>query len=69
MTVIGRIQGMGFDEKTLSFSDSSEIQDWSRQYIVQLVSRGVIEGYGDGRVGPSDALTRAQVAKILAMAT
>lgn len=68
MTVIGRIQGMGFDEKTLSFSDSAEIQDWSRRYIVQLVSRGVIDGYGDGRVGPADPLTRSQVAKILAMA-
>ncbi|MCR5649098.1 MAG: phosphodiester glycosidase family protein [Oscillospiraceae bacterium] len=68
MTVIGRIQGMGFDEKELIFSDSEEIQDWSRGYIVQLVSRGIVEGYGDGRVGPADPLTRAQVAKILAMA-
>ena len=67
MTVIGRIQGMGYDEAPLSFTDADDIQEWSKAYVVQLVSRGVIAGYDDGRLDPSGPLTRGQVAKILTM--
>lgn len=67
MTVIGRIQGMGYADAALTFADSADIQDWSRPYIAQLAGRGVIIGYNDGRIDPNGPLTRGQVAKILTL--
>ena len=67
MTVIGRIQGMGYDEAPLDFVDAADVQDWSRQYVIQLVSRGVIQGTDEGKLLPNAPLTRGQVAKILTM--
>ena len=67
MTVIGRIQGMGYDEAPLDFLDAADVPDWSYRYVVQLVSRGVIQGTDEGKLLPNAPLTRGQVAKILTM--
>lgn len=68
MTVVGRIQGMGYARTRLEFSDEAYVQSWSRPYVEQLVFRGVISGHNDGRLDPDGALTRAQVAKVIALA-
>jgi probable HAF family extracellular repeat protein len=39
-----------------------------RDAILQLALRGVIRGYGDGRVGPADLVLRAQSAALIARA-
>jgi len=41
---------------------------WSCGYIKRLAELGITTGYGDGRYGPWDALTRAQMAVLLSRA-
>jgi len=41
---------------------------WSYGAIAALANAGVINGYGDGRFGPNDSITRAQMASILVKA-
>ena len=38
---------------------------WAARYITFCQSNGVIDGYGDGNFGPSDKVTKAQLAKML----
>ena len=38
---------------------------WSCRYIKKLAELGITTGYGDGRYGPYDAVTRAQMAVFL----
>ncbi|MEW6189270.1 MAG: S-layer homology domain-containing protein [Actinomycetota bacterium] len=40
---------------------------WGWQYIETAYERGIVKGYGDGRFGPEDMATRAQLAKILVL--
>ncbi len=42
--------------------------EWSCVYIKRLYELGIITGYGDGRYGPEDLLTRAQMAVFLGRA-
>ncbi|MBC7341125.1 MAG: S-layer homology domain-containing protein [Clostridia bacterium] len=39
--------------------------DWARPYIGGAVKAGVIKGYSDGRFGPNDCITRAQLAAMI----
>jgi hypothetical protein len=41
---------------------------WSCRYIKRLAELGITTGYGDGRYGPYDAVTRAQMAVFLVRA-
>jgi hypothetical protein len=41
---------------------------WSCRYIKRLKELGITTGYGDGRYGPYDLVTRAQMAAFLARA-
>ena len=38
---------------------------WGEQYIIDAAKRGLINGYGDGRFGPDDKVTRAQFVTVL----
>ena len=49
-----------------SFSDVKSTV-WSYGYVETLVSYGVVSGYGNGKFGPSDNVTREQVAKIISL--
>ena len=42
---------------------------WGSSYITQATAAGWINGYGDGRFGPDDTLTRAQLVVIINRAT
>ena len=42
--------------------------DQTGEAIVQLASRGIVRGYGDGTYGPSDTVLRAQVAGLIVRA-
>lgn len=42
---------------------------WGASYITQATAAGWINGYGDGRFGPDDTLTRAQLVTIINRAT
>ena len=41
---------------------------WSYGAIAALANAGIINGYGDGRFGPNDSITRGQMASILVKA-
>lgn len=46
------------------FTDVSE-NDWFYDYVVGAIKYGWITGYSDGRFGPYDTITRAQVTTIV----
>ena len=50
-----------------SFSDLPAGQPYTRPTI-ELAARGIIRGYGDGRVGPQEQALRAQMAALIARA-
>lgn len=52
---------------TTEFTDVPLTHDFYST-IMTLVSRGIVNGYGDGTFGPDDAVTRAQVAVMLTKA-
>ncbi len=50
------------DEDADIFSDIGE--HWSKGFVLALVAKEVIGGYGDGTFGPDNPLTRAEAVKI-----
>lgn len=54
---------LGFN--SLSFNDVSA-NAWYREYVLELVALGAINGYGDGTFRPTREVTRAEFIKILA---
>ncbi len=53
---------------TPTFSDVL-VDNWAFGYIEAAYSHSIINGYTDGTFRPQNAITRAQVAKVLALAT
>ena len=51
--------------KELNFNDTDESNDFALEALRWAVENGIINGYGDGRLGPQGLATRAQVAQIL----
>ena len=51
--------------KELHFNDTDEINGFALEALRWAVENGIINGYGDGRLGPQGQATRAQVAQML----
>jgi len=49
------------------FSDVSQ-SHWAYKYIMEMESRGVLNGYPDGRFYPENTVTRGEFAKIMCLA-
>jgi len=49
------------------FSDVPD-NDWAYCYITRIYDRGITSGYGDGRYGPDDFVTREQIAVFITRA-
>ncbi len=65
MTILGRIQPKGYPEASLAgFNDAGSIPAWSKSYLASLVSQNVVSGF-DGKVRPSDSVSRAELCKML----
>lgn len=72
-TIIARVMNLKVEtdpakvDATLQkqFSDASSIGEWARPYVLAAAKTGYFEGYGDGKFGPNDELTRAQAAKLV----
>ena len=47
------------------FTDENKFADWNRDAINRIQNMGIINGYKDGRFGPNDYVTRAELAVIL----
>lgn len=53
--------GIGYNP--VAFAD---VSGWSKEYITYLASRAVVDGVGEGRFGPAEPITRAQMIALLA---
>ena len=51
--------------KELHFNDAEEISGYALEALRWAVENGILNGYGDGRLGPQGQATRAQVAQML----
>ena len=47
------------------FRDADEISTYAKEAMAWAAAEGLLEGYGDGTVGPMNPVTRAQMAKFL----
>ena len=52
-------------DKELHFNDADEISGFALEAMRWAVENGILNGYGDGRLGPKGQATRAQVAQML----
>jgi len=50
----------------LTFTDSVTIGSWAQKAVAQAVQAGIIQGYEDGTFRPNAAMTRAEVAVMIA---
>lgn len=57
----------GVQGSTPSFPDVSSA-DWFYGYVVTAFQSGLVAGYDNGKFGPNDPVTRAQIAKMLSLA-
>jgi hypothetical protein len=53
----------------LGFNDDSEIPSWAGEAIEELMYQGVLSGNDDGSFAPNRQLNRAEVSKIIVLAT
>lgn len=68
--IICRLLGMEEDAKqarTTSFTDVPT-NHWANGYVAKAAEQGIINGYGNGKFGPSDSVTYAQMVKMLVCA-
>ena len=64
VTILYRLEGEPVIRSGMPFSDVKE-SDWYAKAISWAESLGIVNGYGDGRFGPNDPVTREQLAAIL----
>ncbi|QOS81642.1 InlB B-repeat-containing protein [Paenibacillus sp. JNUCC31] len=57
-----------YTEANLSFTDRSKIGDWAQSAIARAVQAGFIQGDTDGAFRPNEAVTRAEMAVMVASA-
>ncbi|MCF7846460.1 MAG: S-layer homology domain-containing protein, partial [Candidatus Gracilibacteria bacterium] len=53
----------------LGFTDESQIPSWAEEAIEELMDQGVLSGNDDGSFAPNRQLNRAEVAKIIVLAS
>ena len=52
-------------DKELHFTDADKASGYALEALRWAVENGILNGYGDGRLGPQGLATRAQVAQML----
>lgn len=63
--IVCRMLGETVDLTTADTFIDVPISHWANGYIAKAASSGIIGGYGDGRFGPSDAVTYEQAITML----
>ena len=53
------------DGDLTGFTDAASISLYAREAMSWATATGLLEGYGDGAIGPKNPVTRAQMAKFL----
>ena len=64
VTVLYRLEGSPAVKANTGFNDISA-GDWYADAVAWAVDKGITNGYGDGRFGPNDPITREQLAVFL----
>ena len=65
VTILGRLGGVNIDDwRYRHFSDVFNT-DWYSPYVTWAAENGIVGGYGDGRFGPNDPITREQMAAVI----
>lgn len=67
MTVIGRSLPRGYAAAALGYKDASAVPSWAADAVKTCVSAGIVGGYSDNTLRPNAKITRAEIAKILAL--
>ena len=65
-TMLYRYAGSPAVSGTLPFTDTHEANLYAQDALLWAVQNGILNGYGDGRVGPKANAERAQVAAMMA---
>ena len=63
VSVLGEEPGKNGDLSI--FRDAGKISNYAKEAMAWGAAAGLLEGYGDGTVGPKNSVTRAQMAKFL----
>ena len=66
VTVLGRMAGIEADYSLPPSFTDTEAGLWYSPYVDWAAEKGYVVGYGDGRFGPNDPVTREQAAVIMA---
>lgn len=65
VTILGRLAGVDMSQYlTAEFTDV-EMDSWYGPYIAWASQSGIVTGYGNGKFGPGDHITREQMAVII----
>ena len=64
VTILYRLEGEPASAGTISFDDVADGQ-WYTDAVIWANANGIVEGYGSGRFGPMDNITREQFAAIM----
>ena len=64
VTVLYRLEGSPAVNPSNDFNDVKS-GEWYADAVAWAVSKGITNGYGDGRFGPNDPITREQLATFL----
>ncbi len=64
VTVLWRMEGEPAASQPVAFEDVA-LDAWYADAVAWAAENGVVNGYGDGRFGPTDDLTREQILTIL----
>jgi hypothetical protein len=64
VTVLYRMEGLPANETGADFTDVAD-GSWYADAVTWAKTNGIVDGYGNGRFGPNDEITREQTALIL----
>ena len=66
-TMMCRLLGVEDEALAITKSSFSDVPSnhWACGYVTKIAELGLVNGYGDGRFGPSDTLTYEQAVKVL----
>lgn len=54
------------DAQAVSFNDEDRISDWAKEAVTVMAKAGVVAGDDEGNFNPSEPITRAEAAKVVA---
>ena len=64
-TIVNRVLKASPSENPVKFKDDSDIPSYAKASVYALSTKGVINGYSNGKFAPKTYATRAQTAKII----